>query len=171
MDRRLFFRALVGSAPAAALAAPKKPEPTVAYHLCIPLCECGFQFMVRKAYTPADDWNGERGGLFGGGIVADNPTPTKEYMVCDNRKCRHYEVAFSIPTVQLERADAGLKKAVDLSLDEEARRYEELNRKRRLKAEMENAAIYPPPYYPGRVYELVEPPEYLVDPSGWRLRK
>jgi hypothetical protein len=136
MKRRLFFRALIGaSAPAAAVAMPAAAKPVVMARAKMPACECGFQFVREKLFTDDDCAEGKRAGLFGGrtmihqdGIPADNPTPTYEYMYCDNRRCRHFGVPFALPRIALEPADPEAVRRI-AEAKAEARTLEERQRR------------------------------------------
>jgi hypothetical protein len=99
------------------------------------MCECGFELVWKRAYDPEDNYDGRRGGLFGGGIEADNPTPRREYLVCLNRRCRHCNVPLAPPRVELAPADPRMVAAVDAQI---AREEEE---SRRLKARLGSAPL------------------------------
>lgn len=79
--------------------------------------------MVHAARDAGDNFDGDRGGIYAG-IPADNPTPKREYMCCENSKCRLYHLPFRIPTVPLTLADPLLVAAVN-RLEEEDRRARE----------------------------------------------
>jgi hypothetical protein len=123
MNRRLFFRSLIGGAASGAAAAEvpaAKPEPErILARAPIPRCVCGFEFMVVSAWTP-DDWHdGARGGMFESGILADNPTPGQQYMTCQNLRCSLHGKAFLLPTVEIVPAPPSLKRTVDKAIEAE----------------------------------------------------
>lgn len=126
MERRHFFRALIGAGPLIAAAAPAKPRPVMARGR-IPVCECGFEFEVRRAYTDQDNFE-TGGGLlksnaWPAGIASDREHPFNEYMVCHNLKCAHHDKPFAVPRVELAPADPRMVAFVKEQLAREAEEY------------------------------------------------
>jgi hypothetical protein len=116
MQRRTFFRSLLG-APAAAIAAPAKPEPVIARG-AYPTCECGYAY-VRHVLDPFRPKGSSR--------------PVEEYIECLNPNCRHFRKALAMPTVAMESADPELVRTI-AAQERDARRDWE-----RMQAEKEEA--------------------------------
>jgi hypothetical protein len=93
MQRRTFFRSFLGLAPAAAIAAPAKPERVMA-RADIPRCRCGYQLLIKGAWV--ED-----------GYPAPVPRGASrvEFMTCTNRLCDLYGKPFALPQVAIEAAD------------------------------------------------------------------
>lgn len=107
MNRRLFFRSLVG-APAIAVAAPSdfvQAELVMMSPVTGRMCECGWEFL---RYTAAPDKAGDR----------------HAYMVCFNQRCPHYKRPLAIPTAPIFAANPNVVANVDASM----RQQEQLRR-------------------------------------------
>lgn len=123
MDRRLFFRAILG-APVLGAAAAVPAERVVMARAEVPTCECGFAFWVHRAYLETDLGAGKLSG-----IAADRDIPRCEYMECLNERCAHFGRPFGIPRVQLAPANPDLVKFVREELARQAEREREWKRK------------------------------------------
>jgi hypothetical protein len=136
------------------------------------MCECGFELVWKRAYDPEDNYDGRRGGLFGGGIEADNPTPRREYLVCLNRRCRHCNVPLAPPRVELAPADPRMVAAVDAQI---AREEEESRRlKARAEEEARQWADYHAKYTQGvsvRIPRELFEDEMVRSWRGWEARR